>query len=50
MKVVPSPATLSTVTLPLCASTIQRTIERPSPEPPGFARRDRLERKNRSNT
>ena len=42
VNVDPLPGALSTVTRPLCASTIQRTIERPRPEPPGLARRDPL--------
>ncbi len=42
VNVEPLPTTLSTPTLPLWASTIQRTIESPRPEPPGLAARERL--------
>ena len=42
VNVEPLPTTLSALTRPLWASTIQRTIERPSPEPPGLAARGPL--------
>src|SRR5215813_4075772 len=41
VKVVPWLRWLATSTLPLWASTIHLTMERPRPEPPGWARRAR---------